>query len=72
MNRFPTVKRQLYDDLISEFGDQAEFIIGSREHPAVLPRLEVMRFEFQELEETEVRPVSQSSREVLHEKRNPK
>ena len=30
LNVFPTVRRQLYDVLVTEFGDLSDFIIGNR------------------------------------------
>ena len=30
LNIFPTVRRQLYDVLVAEFGDLADFIIGEK------------------------------------------
>ena len=69
LNNFPTVKRQLYDVLVSEFGDQAEFVIGNWEHPPVQPCLEDMRFEFQELVENEVRGLYLKALENFYLKR---
>ena len=38
---FPTVRRQLYDVLVTEFGDLADFIIGNR---IVYPRTRSTKF----------------------------
>ena len=55
LHQFPTIKRQLQNALTSEFGEQADFLVGANALEPVAPDLQALSEEFSELNDKEVR-----------------
>ena len=70
LNVFPTVRRQLYDVLVTEFGDLADFIIGNQLIYPPAPDLQEITEEFDQLDAMEVRNLYLKAVEKYYLKRD--
>ena len=49
LNNFPTVRRQLYDVIVAEFGDLADFLIGEPVYHPATPDFGEMKIQYGDL-----------------------